>query len=340
MTDKTIKDRGLLTTTLPAALEFSFDKETRRQELIYYYQYALDNTLITVIGEQSRTALIQKTFADLGGSGASWQEAMRSWLQTVIPSAETNLYKLWLAYFVKYATTPDTKGVTYGGLSVEAAYRKFLTDFIGDGSSQAPFTFNFTNPVFVSDQAVFKQRKVFQDTATLSELVEFIVHSIRAFNDTATLSDAMVLTQKKFFADSFVITDSMVAALKKVFADTVTITDAFTRLVTFTRTFNDSATLSETVAYILRIAKADTVTISDSMLYTLAKVFGDTVTISDSVEFLQTLGFDIEEFVTLSDLMLAVLIKNIADTITISDSATFAIGGYNVGNYNEGNYNR
>lgn len=340
MTNKTIKDRGLLTTTLPAPLEFSFDKQTRRQELLYYYQYAVDNALITVAGEQSRTALIQKAFADLGGSGSSWQDTMRDWLQTELSSAETSLYKLWLAYFTTYSSTPDSKGITYASLSVEAAYRKFLSDFIGDGSSDPPFTFNFNNPMFLSDHAVFKQGKVFQDTAALSEIINFIVHSIRAFGDTVTLSDAMVLTQKKFFADSVTITDEMVATLSKVFADTVSITDGFTRLVTFTRTFGDSATLSDAVAYLLTLAPADTVSISDAMLYALAKVFEDEFTMSDAVEFLQTLGFEIEEFCALADAMLLTLIKNVDDTITISDVAVFAVGGYNVGNYNEGVYGR
>lgn len=341
MSDKTIKERGISTITLPAPAVFSFDEKTRKEELVYYYQYCLTHSLITVTGEQSRTTLIRKTFNHLGGTGTTWNAAMISWLQGQLTSSSTNLYALWLAYFTLHASTPDDEGITYAGLSVESAYRRFLSDFIGGNVTLVPpYIFNSSDPLMVTDSFSFKQGKVFSDTVSPSDAVNFIIHYIRTFSDSLSLSDAMIIKYKKFFNDSVTPSDAFLTRLAKGFADALGVTDSAAFKAGFIKAFNDTALVTDTVAIRRLLIYADSFSITDAIMYHLRIIFADSLSLSDSL--VATLGFAqlFSEPLDIDDTFFIRLLKVFADSVSMSDSVSFSVGGYNQGLYNTGVYNR
>lgn len=341
MTDKTIKERGLSTITLPAPRPFSFDETTRHLELTFYYQYCVLTHIITVTGEQSRTELIRKTFVHLGATGNTWDAAMRSWLQGKLTSVETDLYKLWQAYFLLYATTGDDEGVTYAGLSMEAAYRRFLSDFIGGGSSgHSPFLLNFNDPLGIADLVKFSQSKAFLDTVTPSDAVNFLHRFIRTFADTMSPSDAVLFRQSKGFLDALALSDAFFVKQGKSFADTVVTSDVLATLLHAARAFADTVLATDAMHIRLGIVKADTVLMTDSLLFRLSKAFADSFTVTDALALKMTFKMDIGDFFDIQETLLFRLNKIISDTVSVSDTVVFSLGGYNQGLYNTGVYNR
>lgn len=362
MTDKTIKERGISAITLPAPTAFSFDAQTRQLELTYYFQYCLGTGLITVTGEQARTTLIRKTFNHLGASGSTWEEAMRSWLQGELSSSETNLYKLWQAYFTAHATVADDAGITYADLSVESGYRKFLSDFIG-GST--PSHLIYTDSVPLADNFRLKQGKFFDEALTMSDAANFIRRYIRTFSDTAAMSDAFSSRLGKGFLDSMTMSDLANFKQKKGFNDVATLSDVFVALFHIIRTYSDTVSITDKLELRRYISASDSVTMSDLLsLVKLSKAFNDSMALSDLLTLVMNYRRLYTEQIDLIETVLFRLLKNYSDSITMSDSVSFVLGtfhqytqnfndslavsdsvifaqsGYNKDFYNTGVYNR
>lgn len=332
MVNKTIKDRGLTTTTRQVPWDFSFDKITRQLELIYYYQYCASNDLITVSGEQSRTALILKTYnkksldeyeggggfgseafsqngystSGFGGGGYGylgysetaynevilnnnvgqrtlWSDAMRDWLQITIPSGETDLNELWIQYFEKYSTVPDSASITYAGLSVEDAYRKFIIKNISGNVDLEPI---FSDQFALGETIKFKLKKFFNDTTSLDDAALIIMRHIRSFSDDFTLNDGLIFGQKKFFDDTVTMLDDFIMRLGKGFHDTFTLEDLSSFVRNIRRSFSDPVSLTEGLKFIYTPRFADALTLDDALQLIYKSTYDDDVTLDDSLDSL------------------------------------------------------
>jgi len=380
MSDKIIKERGLITTTLPAQWDFEFDKTTRKMELLNYFQFCTTRNLITVVGEQSRTALILKFYNyralnllgenqgygeqgygesgfgfdrltkggygysgygevgysvssyNEGGYGLSgygemgfsqgptitgglefedfvatgygesgygegglgqfdnkglvgqrtdWRLAMRDFLQLAVPSGETDLNELWIAYFDKYSSTPDDENVTYAGLSMESAYRKFLSQNVGGNSQYYPV---FNDQVLFSEKSQFKFTKRFSDQAYLADVALILLGKIAAFTDSLELQDFFLPRRTSFYQDYYELLDQANFFVGKGFFDSVTLSEIFTAVKKMTRVFNDSVAMTDSLKIKHYPRFSDAVSPSDALALRYKTTRADSVTMTDSFD--------------------------------------------------------
>lgn len=380
MSDKIIKERGLITTTLPTQWDFEFDKTTRKMELLNYFQFCTTRNLITVIGEQSRTALILKFYNyrslnllgvtqgygeqgygesgygfdqltkggygysgygevgyavssyNEGGYGLSgygemgfaqgptitgglefedfvttgygesgygegglgqfdnkglvgqrtdWRLAMRDFLQLAIPSGETDLNELWIAYFDKYSSTPDDANVTYSNLSMESAYRKFLSQHVGGNSQYYPI---FTDQVLFSEISQFKFTKRFVDDAYLADVALILLGKIAAFTDSLEMQDEFYPKLTSSYQDYYELLDQANFFVGKGFFDIATLSEIFAAVKKMTRVFNDSVTVSDSLRIKHYPRFSDAVSPVDALALRYKNTSTDSVTMVDSFD--------------------------------------------------------
>lgn len=326
---KTIRDRGISTFTLPSKLKFSFDVETRKIELAAYFKYCAQHNLLISSGEQSRISLIRKTFNNMGGSGATAEEAMRDWLQTQTSSSETDLNALWKAYFLLYSTTPDMNGVTYAGLSVESGYRKFLYEFIG-------LSQNYYDPVNATDNVSKKLGKVFSDNQAVSDMISYILGAFNVFSDNITATSAVVLTQKKSYVDTINQSDSHYKSFTKVISEGVAIQDVYSLAGTALKGYQDTVNLAEVSRFhFSKVLTGDSAALLDSIATKLNLVYSDSIPISDNVTVLLAQSSSQSDSVDMEDVTLIILNKVFTDTITASDTAYSGYIGFGAGVFSQ-----
>lgn len=335
MTDPVITSSGLSVATQQSATPFEFSLETQAMEYLAYLEYCQNNDLLTVAGEQSRRALIKKTFVHKGGSGDSWREAMRSWLQLQTDSVMTSIEKLWQEYFIQHSIVPDEQGVTYMGMSVEAGYRKFLYQHIGLAE-------NFFSNLMVTDVVYKKVMKTFSDSIGLSDNItsQLVTTALEPLIESTTINDTIAIKLKRnLTGDSFGVTDTPVALkVSKNFVDYITMLDNIHITETDNSFLTDGLGLTDSTA--LAVAKTlagDDVEFDSNVVLKISKVFEDSIELADSVVDIYLGGlerFD-EESYQLDDVVLLLIKKPYSDTITVTDTIYVGYPRYGHGHYND-----
>jgi hypothetical protein len=333
MSDKTILERGLTTFTRPEPLAFEFDGDTKRLELVQYFAYCKTNNLLTTTGEQSRLALTRKTYNHLGAAGSSAEIAMRTWLQSRIPSAETAIDKLWILYFAKYATVGDSKSVTYEGLSLEAGYRKFLYEFIGAAAS-------YNDKSYVTELVKTSFGKIAADPLAVSELVQTILTVVKSYADSASASESVLVVQNKALPDALQIVDSISLKLTVSISEGVLVSETYSTAGGTSNTNGssaqaDAASATETVSFVVAKVLGDSASVTEAFSLESQLVFSDQASCGDSFTYVITSGDNYLEDVFVQEVVLILFNKAFTDSASVSETQYSGMIGYNGGSYND-----
>jgi hypothetical protein len=329
---KTIAERGLISTTIETNSVFSFDKDTRTVEANAYYIYCLQNSLILPNQEYSRTTLILKTYNHKGASGTDSDTTMRNWLKSVIPSTENNLEVLWEAYFIKYATAADAEGVTYAGLSVEAAYRKYLYANIGLNGY-------FYDRLKLADQVGIIQRKPAASTATLADVVAFYRDYGRSATDSVNTVETTLLSFNKPFVDSLTVAEAYAILQTKALNDEVSIVDSADKVMSYARAISEIFNVTEGMKLVFsKTFGADIVTVADAIAKTERKVVVDSVSFEDNLAIVIGYARSSAEGVVVNEAIALVMSVAIPDAVTLNDNLLYGFNGYAAEQYGAWNY--
>lgn len=338
MSDKTILDRGITTFTRPEPLPFDFDNETKKLELVQYYQYCKDNSLISGVGEQSRLALIRKTFTHLGGIGDTSELTMRSWLQSVLPSSETSLETLWASYFTKYASTPDAQAVTYSGLSVEAGYRKFLREFIGNRA-------HYSDVAVTTESLKTNLNKSVTEVLTTTESLSTFLTFLRSVSDTCSASETVViLLNNAGYFDNSLISESYSYKITKQLFDTMVVGENI-ETVGGTSSAPTGKSLAEGLQTVellnLTVIKvlSDTLTSSEELAHMLDKNLSEVMQGQESISLVMDYQQGVYEFVDLGETIALMPQQFYTSILTTSEEIIADIEGFGAGGFGEFSFN-
>jgi hypothetical protein len=329
----TIIESGLTTLTRPVGnLEFSFDEFTRKMELINFFSYCREYNLLTTDGEHSRLSLIRKTYNHmLSANYASSSIAEQEWLQLKTSSTSTDRETLWKLYFAQHATTPDEQGLTYAGLSLEAAYRKFLDEYIGE-------IFTFDENAYITELLSFRLGKVFQDSSTVSEVVSFLKQIYRQASDTCQANETVAILINKRLTDTSGIIDQLHFNITKTFYDQIVVNETydFTGLDVQDE---DSLSTSENNLVQDRVSisvikvLADLNSVADAIFLRKDITRSDTATMSDSFSYIIGLFQNMNEVIQNEDVALILMNKRFYDGLSIEDDVIWGYVTFGAGKF-------
>lgn len=156
------------------------------------------------------------------------------------------------------------------------------------------------------------------DIAPTSDTVNYVVSWKRAFNETATASDAFFKSILKPFNDSVSASDSLIKTVNKTQPESVSVSDNFVKFFRELNSENISAT--DAINKINRLYRTDAVSASDAITkFVLKKAADDIVVSSDA--FTRYISKNLSESVSITDFAFIVLIfiRNLSDTANAID---------------------
>lgn len=322
-----VNNPGLVVNTQLAPAPFEFSAETQAIEYQAYLKYCRTEGLITTPGEQSRKNLIRKTFNDKGGSGSSWRQAMMNWLQAEVDSSATDIYELWLIYFDQFSTTPDSEGVTYANLSVEAGYRKFLYEHMGLAT-------NFYDTISITDRVAMRRMLNISGNVTISDSVahQLFAASLGEAASAIEPGSMAVFSLNKKLIDTISATDLAKFKIVKGLSDSVSIVDEVALVMNGIAGISSAIGLSDSATWHMsKTLPVDTATLADVLALTLKLRASSAISLSDDCVLVEGLFDSHYDEVSTHDLVLFLIRKGLSDSITLTDEAALGNPGFGPG---------
>jgi hypothetical protein len=177
------------------------------------------------------------------------------------------------------------------------------------------------------------------ESVSVADTFAKVVTYNRTFSDSFTLDD-LAQIDKDFYGNKgniFAFTDIIGLTNNKNLTDSYTVSDVFTKVLTYSRSFTDSTTLSDSEYYSLAKSTSDPLTLSDSQLKGFTTQKTDSFTVADAADkssglaktdsfsFADSSYFsaskETSDSVSLADSHYRALTKIIADAFTLDDSA-------------------
>jgi len=331
--NNTILESGITTLTRPVGVqEFSFDDFTRKMELVNFFAYCRSFNLLPVGGDYSRLFLIRLTYNHLlGASHTTSQAAELAWLQLQTSSLLSSREALWKLYFSQHAIVADVQGLTYGGLSLEAAYRKFLAEYVGE-------IFTFDESAFITELLTFRLSRVYQDSSTVSDVVTFLRQMFRQFSDSCSASDTVAILINRSFSDNSASLDNITMSMNRTFFDSVNVSDTFTFTGGAAQDENslftsEGASVNETISLSFIKVVADLTTVVDSISLETSVTFSDQCNVSSSLSFILGGILDVNEVSSNEDVYLILMNKSFFETINVTEDVITGYVGFNAGRF-------
>jgi len=177
------------------------------------------------------------------------------------------------------------------------------------------------------------------ESVSVADTFAKVVTYNRTFSDSFTLDD-LAQIDKDFYGNKgniFAFTDIIGLTNNKNLTDSYTVSDVFTKVLTYSRSFTDSTTLSDSEYYSLAKSTSDPLTLSDSQLKGFTTQKTDSFTVADAADkssglaktdsfsFADSSYFsaskETSDSVSLADSHYRALTKIIADAFALDDSA-------------------
>ena len=160
---------------------------------------------------------------------------------------------------------------------------KALTDTAtATEAAQKDFSKALTDQATLTDAAALLMSKPLADSVTPSD--DSYWSYVKALSDAVDAADAIASFDiSKSLLDSISATEAKAIDLSKPLSDSVSPTDLFARVVTFNRTFTDTAVVTEALNHAFSKSLQDSATPSESAAIAFTKAATDSVTVTDSI---------------------------------------------------------